>query len=319
MRLGFIGLGVIGRHMASCLQRAGCDLTVYDVVPAAAEEHLAAGAKWADSPADVAGASDVVFTSLPGPAEVEAVGDGLLEGFGGDGTWIELSTNSPSNAKALHERMAAGGVRYLEAPVSGGARGAAEGKLAIWVGGDKEVFDANLELLNVIGDAPFYAGPAGTGSVVKLVHNAAAFSIDCALAEVFSLGVKGGVEPLALWEAIAQGAVGRGQHGPLGNGSPLGDLVDQFLPGEFPEAGMRLTVGYKDISLATQMADELGVEMPLVSRVQEDFETALDRGWKDNTWRIVMRLAEERAGVDVAIDRGAVDAAVARYKERAAA
>jgi 3-hydroxyisobutyrate dehydrogenase len=317
MRLGFIGLGVIGRHMALCLQRAGHDLTVHDIVRDAADEHLAGGATWAGAPQEVAATSDIVFTSLPGPAEVDAVGEELLAGFGGGGTWIELSTNSPTNARALHERCAAARVDYLEAPVSGGARGAAEGKLAIWVGGEREVYDRCLPVLQVIGDAPYYAGGAGAGSVVKLVHNAAAFAIDSVLAEVFSLGVKAGVEPLALWEAVAQGAVGRGQHGPLGNGSPLGDLVDQFLPGEFPEAGMRLTVGHKDISLATQLAAEYGVPMPLVSAVEHDFETALERGWKDRTWRVVMSLAAERAGVEIAVPREDVDAAVARYRNGA--
>ena len=212
MRIGFIGLGIMGSSMALNVRAAGHDLTVYDIRREAAAPHLAAGAKWADSPRHVAAAADVVFTSLPGPREVEAVAlgdDGLLGSMRQGTVWFDLTTNSPSLIRRLHEQFGARGLHLLDAPVSGGPKGARTRKLALWVGGDRAVFDKYKTVLDAIGDQAMYVGPIGAGLVAKLVHNCAGYAIQAAMAEVFTLGVKGGVEPLALWQAVRQGALGR--------------------------------------------------------------------------------------------------------------
>jgi 3-hydroxyisobutyrate dehydrogenase-like beta-hydroxyacid dehydrogenase len=205
MHVGFIGLGTMGAGMASNLQKAGHTLVVHDVRRQNAGVHLQAGARWADTPKAVAEACEVVFLSLPGPPEVEAVAlgkDGLLEGVKRGSACFDLTTNSPTLVRRLEKAFAERGAYLLDAPVSGGPHGAKSGRLAIWVGGDRETYDKYKAVLDAIGDAARYIGPIGAGSVAKLVHNCAGYAIQAALAEVFALGVKGGVEPLALWEAV---------------------------------------------------------------------------------------------------------------------
>jgi 3-hydroxyisobutyrate dehydrogenase len=202
MKIGFIGLGTMGKHMAASLQQAGHQLVVNDIRADAGAEHLAAGAEWADTPRAVAAASEVVFTSLPGPPEVEQVAignDGLLEGMRPRTAYFDLSTSSPTLARRLHAMFAARDVYVLDAPVSGGPQGAESGRLAIWVGGEEPVFKQHKPLLDAIGDQVFYVGPVGAGAVTKLVHNCTGYTIQAAMAEVFTLGVKAGVDPLALW------------------------------------------------------------------------------------------------------------------------
>src|SRR5436190_23532629 len=198
MKIGFIGLGMMGSGMAANLQKAGHDLLVHDLRRAAAEPYLAAGAVWADSPRAVAEASEVVFTSLPGPPEVEAVAvgaDGLLEGMQPGAAYFDLSTSSPTLARRLHARFQTRGAHLLDAPVSGGPHGARSGKLAIWVGGDEEVFTRHKPVLDAMGDQATYIGAIGAGSIAKLVHNCAGYAVQTALAEVFTMGVKAGLEP----------------------------------------------------------------------------------------------------------------------------
>src|SRR4029077_6695140 len=143
MKVGFIGLGTMGASMAANLQKAGHELVVHDIRRAAAERHLAAGAVWADSPKALAEQCEVIFTSLPGPPEVEEVAlgaNGLLAGMKDGSAYFDLSTNSPTLVRELNRRFAEKHVYMLDAPVSGGPRGAASGRLALWVGGDEQMF-----------------------------------------------------------------------------------------------------------------------------------------------------------------------------------
>src|ERR1700730_10901191 len=204
MKVGFIGLGTMGASMAANLQKAGHELGVHDIRRAAAERHLAAGAVWADTPKALAAQSEGHFTSMPGPPEVEQVAlgpNGLLAGMKDGSAYLDLSTNSPTLVRELNRRFSEKHVYMLDAPVSGGPRGAASGRLALWVGGDEQIFNRHKKVLDAIGDQARYIGPIGAGSVAKLVHNCAGYAVQCVMAEVFTMGVKAGVEPLALWEA----------------------------------------------------------------------------------------------------------------------
>jgi 3-hydroxyisobutyrate dehydrogenase len=208
MIIGFIGLGTMGSSMAANLLAAGRSLVVHDLNREAATTHLDAGAQWEDSPAEVAAVSDVVFTSLPGPAEVEAValGDGgLVEGARPGTAYFDLSTNSPTVMRRIHAALADHGVSVLDAPVSGGPDGARSGRLAIWVGGDPDVFQQWHPVLESFSDAPRLVGPIGAGCVAKLVHNLSGYIIQTGLAEAFTMGVKAGVDPAGLWEAVRAG------------------------------------------------------------------------------------------------------------------
>ena len=296
MRVGFIGLGTMGASMASNLQAAGHELCVNDLRREAAAPHLAAGAAWKDTPRGVAEGVEVVFTSLPGPHEVEAVavgGDGLIHGMRAGAAYFDLSTNSPALVRRLHSVFKDKGLSLLDAPVSGGPKGARTRKLALWVGGDREVYDRFKPVLDAIGDQPYYVGPIGAGSVAKLVHNCAGYAVQTALAEVFSMGVKAGVDPLELWKAVRQGAGGRRR--------TFDGLVDQFLPGSFDPPAFTLTLAHKDVSLATALGRELGVPMRVANLTLEEMTEALNRGWGPRDSRVAMLLQEERAGVKIAV------------------
>lgn len=303
MKVGFIGLGTMGAAMAfNCLQ-GGNELVVHDLRREAATPHLEAGAVWADSPREVAAASEVVFTSLPGPVEVEAVGlgeDGILEGMSAGKVYFDLSTSTPTLIRRIHEAGAARGVQVLDAPVSGGPRGARSRNLAIWVGGDREVFDRCKGVLDSIGDKAYYVGPIGCGAVAKLVHNCTGYVVQAALAEVFTMGVKAGVEPLALWQAVRQGAQGR-------RGTFEG-LAEHLLPGRFDPPDFALRLARKDVDLALAVGREYDVPMRLAQLTLQEMTEAVNRGWGHRDSRVAMLLQEERAGVEVRVDAALLEA-----------
>jgi 3-hydroxyisobutyrate dehydrogenase len=303
MRVGFIGLGTMGASMASNVQKAGHALVVHDVRAEAATAHLAAGATWAKTAREVGEASDVVLTSLPGPAEVEAVAladDGLLAGLTRDKAFFDLSTNSPTVVRRLHARFAERGIPVLDAPVSGGPRGARTRKLAIWVGGDEAVFQRVKPVLDAMGDQVVRVGDIGAGSIAKLVHNMTTYCVQTALAEVFTLGVKAGVEPIDLWQAVRYGATGRQR--------TFDRLADGFLRGAYDPPNFALRLAHKDVSLAVALGREHRVPMRIANLVLEEMTEALNRGWADRDSRSPMLLQEERAGVRVRAD----DASIAR-------
>ena len=297
MQIGFVGLGIMGSRMAGNLQKAGHKLVVHDLRKEAAASHLAAGATWADTPRALATQSDVIFTSLPEPPDVEAVAlsaEGLLAGVKRGAAWFDLSTNSPSLVKKLNAAFAEKGAHMLDAPVSGGPQGAASRKLAIWVGGEKAAFDQHKPMLDAIGDQARYIGPIGTATVAKLVHNMSGYAIVCALAETFAMGVKAGVEPLALWEAVRQGAAGRRY--------TFDAPINQWLPGQYDPPDFSLKLAHKDVGLATALGRELGLPMRICELAYAEMTEAINRGWAGRDSRAVMLLEQERAGIEVKVD-----------------
>jgi 3-hydroxyisobutyrate dehydrogenase-like beta-hydroxyacid dehydrogenase len=296
--VGFVGVGIMGSRMAGNLQKAGFKLVVHDLHRQAASHLLSASADWADSPRELAGRADVIFSSLPEPSDVEAVAlgsDGLVAGIRPGTAYFDLSTNSPSVVKKLHAAFAEKGSHMLDAPVSGGPAGAASRKLAIWVGGEENIFNRHKAVLNAIGDKAAYIGPIGTATVAKLVHNMSGYVIVCALAETFTLGVKAGIDPFALWQAVRQGAVGRRM--------TFDALIDQFLPGEYDPPAFALKLAHKDVSLANALGRELGMPMRLCNLTLAEMTEALARGWGGRDSRVVMLLQQERAGVNIAVGR----------------
>ena len=294
MRVGFIGLGTMGSSMAHNAIRGGHELVVHDINPPAATPHLEAGATWAATPREVAESCEMVLTSLPGPTEVEAVAlgeDGLLSGMSRGEVYLDLSTNSPALIRRIHQVFADRGIDVLDAPVSGGPEGARTGNLAIWVGGDEDVYRRCKPVLDTIGDKAYYVGPIGSGSIAKLVHNCAGYIIQTGLAEVFTMGVKAGVEPLALWEAVRRGAVGRR--------GVFESLADHLLPGVFDPPDFALRLARKDVNLAVDVGREHDVPMRLANMVLQELTEAFNRGWGGRDSRVSMLLQEERAGTEV--------------------
>lgn len=303
-RLGFVGLGLMGSSFALNLIRAGYPLVVTDLSRARAGPHLDAGARWADSPRAVAEAADVVLLSLPGPPEVEAVAldpaGGLIAGLPEDGVVFDLSTNSPTVVRRIHAAMRARRRHFLDAPVSGGPKGAVSGKLAIWVGGEEAVFARHRAVLDALGDQVGYIGPIGAGSVAKLVHNSVGYAVQLALVEAFSAGVKAGVEPLMLWKAIRQGARGRQR--------TFDGLAEQVLVNSYDPPSFQLRLAHKDVALACQLGREHGVPMRLINMTLEEMTEARNRGWDTLDSRSMLRLQLERAGVEIEEDPAEVRA-----------
>jgi 3-hydroxyisobutyrate dehydrogenase-like beta-hydroxyacid dehydrogenase len=300
MRVGFIGLGMMGKGMAANLQKAGHQLIVHDIRRAAAEPYLANGATWADSPKAVGEQSEVVFTSLPVPADVEAVAlgpNGLIEGMKPDTAFFDMSTNSVSVVRKINAAFAEKNIYMLDSPVSGGPSGAASGKMAIWVGGDEQQFNRLAGVLGAMGDQAAYIGPIGAGTIAKLVHNCTSAVMNVALAEVFTMGIKAGVPPLELWEAVRQGATGRPR---------TFDRMGKFLAGQYDPADFALRLLHKDVSLAVGLGKEVGVPMRLANMALEELTEAMTRGWGTRDSRVGMLLQVERSGIEqpkVDIDR----------------
>jgi 3-hydroxyisobutyrate dehydrogenase len=287
MKIGFIGLGAMGGPMAANLQRAGHELTVNDL------RKVEGFPRWAQSAAEAAAGCEVLFTSLPGPAEVEATAASVRGALSRGAAWFDLSTNAPDVVRRIHAEMAKSQVHFLDAPVSGGPKGAQSGKLAIWVGGEREAYEKFLPILRSIGDQPLYVGAIGAGSVAKLAHNCASFSVQAALAEIFTLGVKAGVEPVALLKALRQGATGRKR--------TFDRLPEHWLPGRFDPADFTVRLAHKDATLALQMARDFGVPMRIGEIALGELAACIERGWAERDSRVAMTLQEERAGVSVRV------------------
>ncbi|HSV81704.1 MAG TPA: NAD(P)-dependent oxidoreductase [Ramlibacter sp.] len=295
--VGFIGLGVMGGAMASNLLKGGYRVVVNDARREAGAPHLQAGATWADTPRAVAEQAEVIFSCLPGLPQIEAVAlgeDGILAGIRPGHAYFETSTSTHEMVKRLHAAFAQRGAHMLDAPISGGARGAKRGRLAIWVGGDKPTYLRYEPVLRAMGDQPVHIGAIGSGLVTKFVHNCASQATQAAIAEVFVLGVRAGAEPLSLWRAIRQGSIGRRR--------TFDGLIDEFLPAKFEPPNAALRIMHKDMLGATGLARELGVPMRIANLALADIQEAVGRGWSERDGRSVMLLPQERAGVQIKVD-----------------
>jgi 3-hydroxyisobutyrate dehydrogenase-like beta-hydroxyacid dehydrogenase len=295
MRIGFIGLGNMGGPMALNLIKAGHTLVVYDVRRESATPHLDAGATWADGAKAVARAGELILTSLPGPAEVEAVAlgaGGILEGAQPGSVYADLSTNSPTVMRKIHAAFREKGVHVLDAPVSGGVVGAKRGSLQVMVGGEEGVYKEVKGVLGAIGNNVSYMGAIGSGTIAKLVHNMISILSRSLIAEGFTLGVKAGVKPEALLEAI------RGAS--FGQGLILSHMIPEVVfKGEFDTVRFALKLARKDVGLATALAREYDVPMPMAAVGEQILIEAMARGWGDRDSTSPWELQEEAARVKV--------------------
>jgi 3-hydroxyisobutyrate dehydrogenase len=295
MDIGFIGLGKMGSPMALNLIRAGHTLTVYDLNRDTSDHHIELGASWAASPKDVAQGSELIFTSLPGPKEVESVAlgkDGIIEGISPGTVYVDTSTNSPTVIRRIGKELSKQGVSTLDAPVSGGIPGAEAGTLAVMVGGDDEAFEFAKPVLEGFGARITHLGPLGSGAIGKLVHNAISMTTRIVVQEGLTLAAKAGVSPTVMVDVLRSSAFGKqlllSHH-----------IPDVILARDFANSRFSLNLSHKDVSLATELADEIGVPMRLVNMAKAEIEEAITRGWGDFDNMVTVRLQEERAGVEV--------------------
>lgn len=302
MTIGFIGLGAMGGPLATRLLEAGYDVLVHTRRRQAARSFEERGAGWAASPREIAAKARTVITMLPGPAEVEAVvfgADGLAAGFASGSTLIDMSTNAPLAVRQLGARLAETGVELLDAPVSGGPKGARTRRLAIWVSGSEAAYRAHLPLFELLGDRVMHLGDLGAASSAKLLHNFGNYGVQMVLAEVFGIGVKAGIAPEKLFAALRQGSLGRQ--------NVVDRLADQFLPGEFDHPAFTLRLALKDVSLAADLARENGVPARFLQMTMAEMTEARNRGWGERDSRVAMVIQQQRAGVEIKVPRVTLD------------
>jgi 2-hydroxy-3-oxopropionate reductase len=291
LKIGFIGLGIMGKPMSKNLIKAGHELTVFDIVDSAIKELESMGAKSAGSSKEIAAWADLVITMLPDSPDVEkaALGPGgVFEGIRSGSTYIDMSTISPVTSKKVAEVAKAKGVRVLDAPVSGGEKGAIDGTLTIMVGGAKSVFDDCLPIFQVMGKNIVYCGEAGSGQVVKACNQILVAGVLETASEALVLGAKAGVDPEVVLKVIAGGYAMRvlDVRGPL-------VLKRNFQP------GFKTRLHYKDLGIALAAGSEYGVPLPVTSLIHEMMGAmkVLNRGETDHS--AIVTLLEDLAKVEV--------------------
>jgi len=261
LKIGLVGLGIMGKPMAKNLLKAGHELVVYDVVEAPLRELEKLGAKIGRSSKAVAEQSDLVITMLPDSPDVEkaALGSqGVFEGIKSGSTYIDMSTISPVTSKKLAEAGKAKNLKILDAPVSGGEKGAIEASLTIMVGGPKAVFDECLPLFQVLGKNIVYCGGVGAGQVVKACNQILVAGVLESAGEALVLGAKAGVDPQIVFKVIASGWAMR----------VLDARVPLLLKRDF-KPGFKTRLHYKDLSIALSAGSEYGVSLPVTSLIRE--------------------------------------------------
>jgi len=281
--------------MAGHILDAGHNLAVNDLNKEAAATLLTKGAKWCATPAEVAAASRVVITSLPTPQSVEEVvygKGGLKEGWKKGDIYIDMSTNSPSLIRKIDGDATAMGVAVLDAPVSGGTKGAEAGTLAIMVGGDRDALEEVRPLLETMGQKVFPVGDTGCGNIAKLVNNLISLICNSASAEGFALGVKAGINPQVLWDIITVST---------GNNWCLQQYPNTTFKGNF-EPGFRVDLACKDIGLALELGKEYGVPLPVGVTVQKDLQNTMVEGYPDKGVDAVILPLEKLTGVPVRVE-----------------
>ena len=290
-RVGFIGLGNMGGPVAGHIHRARFPLTVYDLRQGATAPFVQNGAIAAESVNQLVSRSDIIITALPMPADIEAVARQIAAAISADKIYIDISTSSPTLIRKLEALFRAKGAYVLDAPVASGQPGAARGIHEVMVGGEKAIFARAKPVLDAFGDQVIHAGPLGSGSICKLVHQMINSTIAQAIAEGLTLGVKAGVDTVALWECVRRGMVGR-MH-VLHSQVPQNVFRDDYKTETFPLKLLR-----KDVGLATALGRAHNVSLPLANIAEQKLIEAMNRGWGDQSaYTVAFKLQEEAAQV----------------------
>lgn len=288
MRIGFVGTGTMGTPIASCLIAAGHRVTVHDVRPEAMGALIGAGAAVADSPAEAAYAAEVVFTSLPGPREVEAVAldptQGVLAGLRRGGAYIDLTTNAPATVRLVAEAAAKRGVAFLDAPVSGRPP-----TMTVMVGGREADFEHCKPLFEAIAANVFYVGPSGAGATAKLVTQYLGYTAFIAAIEGMLIAAKAGIDLDTLAQIVPVSA---------GQSRTFDNIPRGVFPGSFA-AGGTLDIVAKDVALACQLARDVGAPASLGALASDFYQRAQAQGWGQEGFPVVVRVLEAMAGVEL--------------------
>ena len=290
--IGFIGLGIMGAPMARNLMAAGYELIVLDVVQAPMGALVAEGATAGRTPAQVAADTDVLVTMLPDSPQVEEVylgSNGAYEALREGWLTIDMSSIAPGTARTLAERASAAGADALDAPVSGGDKGAIAGTLSVMVGGEEAAFERALPMLEVMGATIVHCGPAGAGQVVKVCNQVVVGVVIEAVSEALVLGAKAGVDPARIADVLQGG---------LAATKVLEMRRDNFLSGSF-EPGFRIELHLKDLKNAFELARDTDVVLPAAAIVEQFMRAAVVNGRGDLDHSGLVTMLEDLAGARV--------------------
>ncbi len=287
-RIGFIGLGVMGLPMAQNLLKASFEVTGYNPSPEAGQKLVATGGKVANNIGEVTEQSDIIITMLPTSATVEEVLDGaggIFENVRPGQVVIDMSTTSPLLIRILAEKAMKVGITLLDAPVSGGDKGAIAGTLSIMVGGDETVYQRCLPVFEAMGKTVVYAGESGAGATIKACNQLVVALNYAALSEALVLGSKAGVDPYKILEALGGG---------LANSRVL-ELRGRSMVAHDFSAGGRLALHYKDLGIVRELARNLGVPLLATTLVEQMFSTLMQAGYADFDHSVLLLFAEKLA------------------------
>lgn len=296
-RIGFVGIGTIGKPMALNIRKGGYELAVFDLDQQAVAELIEAGATGKASPAAVAEASDIVITMVPDAPDVSkaAIGPGgVIEGLAAGGLYIDMSTVDPATTRANGAKMAERGIKMIDAPVGRTVDNAYEGTLAIMVGGEAEDVERAMPILRCMGTDITHCGPLGNGHAVKLVNNYISGGILALLSEGLTFGAKAGLELETMLEVVGGTFASSG-------------IMTKMLParafkGDF-SLGFKTTLSHKDIRLGLGLAEAAGLDAPVGKGVFETLQRTIDAGYADDDFASMFRVNEAKAGVEVRLKK----------------
>lgn len=289
MHYGYIGLGNLGANCAACLLKAGFQVTVHDLNKPLADRLIAAGATWAESAEDVAASVDHVITCLPSPAVSEKVLRQILPVMKPDASWIEMSTLGRDDVLALSEVAAEHGVRMLELPVTGGVHLAAQGKITMLPGGDKDLVDLHWKAFEAMGDKIFHMGPLGSSSIIKVITNMLAFIHLKACGEALMLAKRGGLDLAQSWQAIKASSGNSFVH------ETEGALI---LNGSY-DVAFNIDLALKDLGFALGFGREFGVPLDLASATNQTYVAAKAAYGGEAQSPMIAKLLEDLLGTDL--------------------
>lgn len=289
-KIGFIGLGIMGKPMAKNLIKADYDLTVYDINQEAVKEVVAAGATAGLSPKEVAAHTEIIITMLPNSPHVKEVilgGNGVLQGAKAGSIIIDMSSIAPLASKEIAAKATELNIAMLDAPVSGGEPKAIDGSLSIMVGGPKEIFDRCYPILTKMGQSAVLCGDIGAGNTAKLANQIIVALNIAALSEALVLGAKAGVDPELIYNAIRGGLAGS---------TVMDAKTPMILNGNF-KPGFKIDLHIKDLANAIDTGHEIGVPLPLTSQVMEIFQILKNEGKGQEDHCGLIKFYEKLSGI----------------------
>ena len=291
-KIGFIGLGIMGKPMSLNLLKAGFDVTVYNRTESKTADAVSQGAKKAESPAEAAADSTVIITIVSDTPDVESVilgKNGVIESIKPDSVVIDMSTISPKATRDIATRLKEKGAHMLDAPVSGGEQGAIDGTLSIMTGGETAIFERCLPVLQAMGKNVIHVGSNGMGQTVKLVNQILVTGTLNSVAEALIFASKSGVDLEKTIDAVKGGAAGSWQ---------LSNLAPRIIERDF-RPGFMIDLLIKDLNLVTGSAEEMGIDLRVTSRIKEMYETLQAEGEGKNGTQALIKALENLTGVRV--------------------